>query len=203
MVRKRKPKSKQGKAGNGAGRPPLVSDFKKFEIVEKHRSTLLREYETAHYERLLERFNSKSRNPASLLGDQENMSFRDAQMAVEPKQKPLVSAALTALDANGPDAAAELLAPFDEDVKTALLDGWTELRRRKTRLARARSGDLVHLPNGETYWFPAGLLKAACEAAAAEVLLETGRTLSTGRLRTVWKAEFIRLMSDIRSGIAT
>lgn len=167
--------------------------FETFLVVEAHRTRLLPEYEAAHFERLNRRFTSKSRNPAALMGDYENISFREALQRIPLDMRNLVSRANLALDREGADAAFEILRPLGEDVRTALVDGWQELRKRKTRIARARSGERIRMKDGAICWMPAGLVKAACEAAALEIERETGSTVTVDHLRKAWRKEFVNL----------
>lgn len=168
--------------------------FDTFRIVEAHRTRLLPEFTAKHQERLLNRFN---RGAPALVGDVDNIPFREAQESIPPEMAGLVSEANLALDREGVERAAEILAPLEEDLRTALIDGWQELRNRKTRHARARSGDWIKMPNGEIYWMPAGLIKTACEAAAAEILNESGSTVTVDWLRRVWRSEFVKLMDGL------
>lgn len=170
--------------------------FDTFLIVEAHRTRLLPEFTAKHHERLLNRFN---RGAPALVGDVDNIPFRQAQEGIPPEMVDLVAKANLALDREGAERAAEILAPLEEDVRTALIDGWQELRNRKTRHARARSGDRIKMKDGAIYWMPAGLIRAACEAAAREIESETGSTVTVDQLRKAWRKEFVNLISSARA----
>lgn len=167
--------------------------FDTFLIVEAHRTRLLPEFTAKHHERLLNRFN---RGAPALVGDAENISFREAQESIPPEMAGLVSEANLALDREGAEKAAEILDPLGEQVRTALIDGWQELRNRKSRHARARSGDRIKMKDGAICWMPAGLIRAACEAAARQIESETGSAITVDQLRKAWRKEFVNLMSN-------
>lgn len=171
--------------------------FDTFLIVEAHRTRLLPVFTEKHHERLMNRFD---RGAPALVGDVDNIPFRKAQESIPPEMADLVAEANLALDREGSKEAAEILAPLEEDVRTALIDGWQELRNRKTRHARARSGDRIKMKDGAIYWMPAGLIRAACEAAARQIESETGSAITVDQLRKVWRKEFVNLMSNTGAG---